>query len=185
MKYLTYILGLIILAGAGCTTTPKKTDASIERFSSDISGFSDTKNLTTEELFKTASTDAGFHIYYPTFVPDGLILDHRFTWDKKSVIILLITPFDPAIPAVTGVPTITINEHISSETPNKITQRISELESKEEIKVNGNIGYFGYYTMANLKFNTVIFSTKDGVDIGIWSRTYDKDTLLQIAKSMK
>lgn len=194
MRYTLGLLVLLILVGAGCSakqidtppnklslgsqSTGKKVD--ITKLSGGFYGISDPSNGTLQDFFKAASENAGFHIYYPIYTPDNTVVDTKFIWSKTSASVTL--SHDPSDPTQ---PSVMITESPSANPNNLVQGRLGKLTAKENITINGRPGYYGIYDNSVAKFETIIFSTDDGVDIGIWSKQYQKNVLIQVAENLK
>lgn len=174
------LLSIIVLPGVGCASTPKNEASKIEKNNADVSYIAKPEDSSYEDLFKTASAKAGFHIYYPTFIPANVAEDKNFVWNKTSAIITLSK--DPLNPSLQS---ITIKQELMNNTENSIQTRLKKLTGKESITINGRAGYYGIYKAGENKFETIIFSTDDGVDIGVWSKWYPKNVLVHVAESLK
>ena len=177
---LTALLSIIVLTGASCTSTPKDAVVKIKTNNAGVSYVAKPEDSSYGELFKTASAKAGFHIYYPTFIPENVAEDKNFVWNKTSAIITLSED-----PLNTSLQSITIKQDLTNDTANSIKTRLEKLTAKENITINGHPGYYGIYEAGKNKFETVIFSTDDGVDVGVWSKWYPKNVLVHVAESLK
>mgnify|MGYP001579460041 CR=1 FL=1 len=181
-KVLILVLATLVLVGGGCSSTNKiNEDKSVEiKTANGVSNFGDdVEKFSTDQLFSTASDDAGFRIYFPKYIPDGLEIDKKFTWTKDSATI-------PLIKNVSDINfEVVIQQNLKTTRPNTITKRVEKLVSREEVQLAHNTtGFFGYYEPSKeLRFNTILL-TSGGVDIGVWSKTYDKDALIKIANSL-
>lgn len=159
--------------GAGIFAQDKKKAVEIYHDSNGYGGFTNPSGYTAEQLIAAASADAGFNIAYPTYVPTGLELDAKMLWNQTVASPMLVKG---------GEIKISIFESPTSKRPNTISKRLEKLTVKESV----GTGYFGVYAPegASVSFATVIFTTDDGVDVGIWSKEYDKSELIKIAQSM-
>jgi hypothetical protein len=195
MKKLLVVACGLFLVGAGCAKAPtpsvtpfpldakapvasapeqgKKKAVEIYHDSNGYGGFTNPTGYTAEQLIAAASADAGFNIAYPTYVPAGLELDTKMLWDKTVANPMLVS---------NGELKISIFESPMSNRPNTVSKRLEKLTDKESV----GSGYVGVYSTqgGSISFATVIFTTADGIDVGIWSREYDKSELIKIAQSM-
>ena len=172
MKYLVFILSFIVLFGAGCSSKETKNNISLTTTNNNIDKLS--------EVYKTASQDAGFHIYYPTYIPSEIAIDEKFVYSKDSASQILSKD-----PMNINLPSITVQQSPSKITDNTIQKRLTKLTSKETVDLTKQKATYGIYLSGNNKFYTLIFTTSDGVDIGLWSKTYTREGLIKIANSLK
>jgi hypothetical protein len=140
-----------------------------------------------EVIFKKVSERAGFHTYYPTFIPSGVELN------KSSI----VWPNDLSTSKFVSynlesrnlqLPWIRIMQwKISQENNSDLLRMIDSLTSKQEISLNGEkafIGKFGSNTN-DAEIKALIYFTQDGVAIQLRTKGFDFDTLVKIAESMK
>ncbi len=190
-KYLVGLVSILLITGAGCSSALQnmlKNSSSQPVIITDKYGFSsfvDTKNFSNEQLFVDAGVNAGFHIYFPNPIPASLVIDKKFIWNKNSANIFLFKTGDDGSDGSRPIPQIIIQESLVTSRPNLVSERLEKITAKEQVYINQTPGYFGLYQPApSTTFNTLIFSTQDGVDIGIWSRFFDKNALIILARSI-
>jgi hypothetical protein len=174
MKYVAILVGVLMLTGAGCST----------RSASDMNGNEASKapeQATGSDTANTGSqSEAGFHIYAPTFTPADAPVEGSVAVTKDHAVwVLSKDSFN------TDFPSITIEENPTGAAGGVAEKRLPKLATKETLDINGATGYYGVDNGGPYNYETIIFTTTDGVEIGIWSRYYSKEVLMQVAKSMK
>ena len=174
MKYTAVlVVGILILTGAGCSNRPASNtpEATPEQTTN--------TNNTSDDPIAAQKAEAGFRIYTPTFAPaDAPIEGSVAATPNHAVWLLTKDSFN------TELPLITIEQNPTGASEGVNEKLLPKLTSQEMVTVNEANGYYGIRTGV-YNYNTVIFTTADGVEIGIWSRTYGKDVLMQVARGMK
>lgn len=179
MKYTAVlVVGILILTGAGCSNKPASTPA--ENTANNTPASSQQTNTSGDEnSLEAKSAVAGFHIYAPTFAPADAPIEGDVAYiENKAAWLLTKDSFN------TELPLITIEENPAGASGGVNEKLLPNLTSQEMVTVNEANGYYGIRTGV-YNYNTVIFTTTDGVEIAIWSRTYGKDVLMQVARGMK
>lgn len=161
----------------------KAGDITIEKTSLG-SNVTNSENKAHNEIFKAVINDAGFHIYYPSYIPSETLLNEKsLFWDTENSEdkVASFSLGDMSNPS-SNLPWISIYQNYTTgELKNFVLRKLENLEIKKQVLINKNYGFSG----SSGKFNYVIFSTEDGVDIALWSKSYDTDTLIRVAESMK
>lgn len=131
-----------------------------------------------------ASEIAGFHIYYPSFVPRefkrefaiinvvsvGASADCSLSDSKQ-------TPTSPSI--------IILERPINSVGGDFMQKGADALTSKQEVDINGNKGIAGNVTNSYGNFSRIYFITKDETAIYMNTKDFNVDLLLKIARSIQ
>ncbi len=175
------LLALLTLAGAGCTVSQPEAAPSQTKATSAPAAAPSNGSDAHAAAYKAASDKSGFHIYYPTFLPSIVEWNDDLVYTKDSALAMFGQKGAGGLP----MNTVTIQQYRSASTPNKLKERLEKLTDKKEITVGSYKGYEGYYENTSAKFYTVIFTTADGVDIGVWSKDYPNDVVKHVAESMK
>jgi len=134
-------------------------------------------------LTNKAKEIANFRVYYPSFVPSEFLSDPIKINIRKDLDFADCSLGNVGEEESKWI--VVMQQPIKPDEENPLLQQARILKSEQEISFNGNEGYTGFMETAKDKFNNLIYSTKDNVAIRIYSKDFDADTILQIAKSMK
>lgn len=208
MKKILILASVLLLAGAGCTTkTQQKPTANVPadknadkvaeiipeaEEKSPIAGENIEKktrppevNISSEQntIFETAfaekSTEAGFKIYYPTFIPANLKLDETSLSISKMGETGKIVTFNLNDITNPTMPLVFIQEQTEG-----IALNPENLKEGETAYLNG---YIKTITNDAGSFYVLLFLKDDKTSIRISTKTdvMDLDTLSKLAESMK
>ncbi len=135
-------------------------------------------NASYSDIFNKFSKETGFHIYYPTFIPNGLDFKKDKIFIPKSSNIVTYSLDDPNYPGspIDGV--FIWQQSIESGKDNRILNYISKLNNKKEIEITNNNGYSGTTKVQGGLVNHVIYSSKDNTAIWLKSKRFDFDILI-------
>lgn len=175
MKYIAILAGILILTGAGCNNQSTVNDnGNATNKGSDVAS----TNVDIETM-EGKNTLAGFHIYSPTFIPADAPLEGGVAVTQgHAVWTLTKDSFNSKFPSVD------IEENPAGAADGVMAKLAPKLTSTETVTVNGASGIYGVENNV-YDYNTIIFTTTDGVEISVVSRYYSKDVLMQIAQGMK
>lgn len=192
MKKIILLACAITLVGAGCAKLPKaQNNNQAGQDNQAVAPVVEKKtrppevNIPTEEinqfeeLFKTKSAEAGFKIYYPTFIPETL---------KLNTERLIVNDISGKFKVVT---------YNLSDTANSLSSFIHIQEQIEGMELDPNIpkqaeavylkGYIKNIQTDDGQYYVLLFIKDDNTFIRMSAKTevIDPDTLSKIAESMK
>jgi hypothetical protein len=133
------------------------------------------------DVFDIATEKADFHVYYPTFLSDTLVIDRNSIWVSASD---NIANYDLMNTESTSSLIYVVQKSIKPGEENSILKRKDRFQSKETFLSNKCTGGITQSTTIN-KFTHLVCSTEENVAIWLRTDSFDLATLVSIAESMR
>jgi hypothetical protein len=134
-----------------------------------------------QDIFAVATELGGFRVYYPTSLTDIIIVDRNSIWVSGSDNIAF---YDLVGMESTSSLIYVMQKPIRLGEENSILSRRERLQSKQNFLSNKCTGGITQATATNT-FAHLICSTEENVAIWLRTNSFDLDTLVSIAESMR
>src|SRR4030042_2630988 len=128
-----------------------------------------------------ASEIAGFHIYYPTFIPKEFKMDATLI-EIMSSKTRVVCDLSDTNPTPTSPQIMILESPLASAGENFVQKGADTLTSKQDVDINGDKGVAGTVTNSSGNFSKVIYITKDGTAVFMSTKDFNTDLLLKVAR---
>ena len=141
-------------------------------------------------LFAVASQHAGFHVYYPTFIPEEVVFNRESLWmsseedEGESYSVSVV--YELGDLNELSLPWVAIVEHkFELGENNYLISKINKFQQKQEVELNTGNGFIGITEARNNIFYHLIYTTNDDVTVWLRTKSFDFEDLIKIAQSMR